>query len=127
MNIPIPTIISTHHLILTFKSKPVLRFSISRKKISKKKNYFNSGQIQVDHDDTEEEFEKKKEAIDYLENNKELIINTIRQNQILTNIKPEETTTKIDNDNNNIVNIGTVTQIINPKGTQNEIDLNQSQ
>ena len=98
-------------------------FDIAKKNI-KKKNYFNSGKIQVDHDDTEEEFEKKKEAIDYLENNKELIINTIRQNQILTNIKPEETTTKIDNDNNNIVNIGTVTQIINPKGTQNEIDLN---
>ena len=92
-------------------------FDFTKKKV-KKKPYFNSGKIQPDYDDLEEEYEKKKEAIDYLENNKELIINTIRQNQFLTNIKPEEETKKIDNDDNNVINIGTVTPIINPKKTQ---------
>ena len=90
-----------------------------------KKSYFNSGKILPDHDDTDEEYEKKKQMIDFYKNNDEEIINTIRQRTFLNFAKPEEEKKVIpENDKkitNNVIEISEIPQVIKPKEDVKEI------
>ena len=90
-----------------------------------KKSYFNSGKILPDHDDTDEEYEKKKQMIDFYKNNDEEIINTIRQRTFLNFAKPEEEKKVIpENDKkitNNVIEISEIPQVIKPKEDIKEI------
>ena len=88
-----------------------------------KKPYFNSGKILPDHDDTDEEYEKKKEMIDFYQKNDAEIFNTIRQRAFLTHAKPEEEKKTIKEDNkkeDNIVEIKVTQEIIRPKEDEKE-------
>ena len=90
-----------------------------------KKSYFNSGKILPDHDDTDEEYEKKKQMIDFYKNNDEEIFNTIRQRTFLNFAKPEEEKKVIpENDKkitNNVIEISEIPQVIKPKEDVKEI------